>query len=486
MTRTVNPWAALSALCLGFFMILLDTTIVNVAIPAMITDLNAGLNAIIWVNSVYLLTYAVPLLLTGRLGDRYGPKRLFMIGLVVFVGASLWCGLSESVEMLIAARAVQGLGAAAMTPQTMAFITHLFPPAKRGGPMGMWGAVAGVATVTGPLLGGLLVDRLGWEWIFFVNVPLGIIALVMAAFLVPNWQPGTSHSFDPLGIVLCCLGLSLVVFGVQDGQHYAWGEVWGGITVPEIIAAGVVLLIAFIWWQVRNTKEPLLPLAIFRNRNFSLGNVANLVIGFGVTGLFLPLIIYIQSVLGLSAIESGLLTAPMSLLSGTFSAVSGKLSDRPWAKFLPGTGFAVLALGIALLSWRVEPGLAAWQLIPELLLCGAGMGLVFAPLANISTRGVDRRLMGAGSGIFNTSRQIGAVLGSAAVGVVLQARLSSRLTETRGNFLEAFTGAAGDTMLMLVAVLLVGSACTLLMRRPSTDQPDRDPAGQARQNSSLG
>ncbi|HEX6345085.1 DHA2 family efflux MFS transporter permease subunit [Umezawaea sp.] len=470
MSRQVNPWAALSALCLGFFMILLDTTIVNVAIPSMIEDLDAGLNEIIWVNSVYLLTYAVPLLLTGRLGDRFGPKRLFLVGLVVFIGSSLWCGLSGSVEALIVARGVQGLGAAMMTPQTMAFITHLFPPAKRGGAMGLWGAVAGVATVTGPLLGGVLVDHLGWEWIFFVNVPVGVVALVLTAVLVPDWQPGTSHSFDPLGILLCCVGLTLVVFGVQEGQQYAWGEVWGPVTIPEIISAGVVLLIGFVVWQAVNKKEPLLPLRIFANRNFSLGNAANVVIGFGVTGLFLPLIIYIQSVLGLSAVESGLLTAPMSLLSGTFSAISGKLSDRPWARFLPATGFALLALGIALLSWRLEPGIASWELIPELLVCGAGLGLVFSPLANISTRGVDRKLMGAGSGIFNTSRQIGSVLGSAAVGVLLQARLDTHLASTRGDYPAAFTDAAGDTMWMLVAVLLVGTACTLAMRRPAPVQ----------------
>ncbi|MCS7484334.1 MFS transporter [Umezawaea endophytica] len=476
MSRQVNPWAALSALCIGFFMILLDTTIVNVAIPSMIKDLDAGLNEIIWVNSVYLLTYAVPLLLTGRLGDRFGPKRLFMVGLVVFVGSSLWCGLSGSVEMLIVARGVQGLGAAMMTPQTMAFITHLFPPAKRGGPMGMWGAVAGVATVTGPLLGGVLVDNLGWEWIFFVNVPVGVVALVMTAVLVPDWKPGASHSFDPLGILLCCVGLTLVVFGVQEGQQYEWGAVWGPITIPEVISAGVVLLVGFVVWQAVNKKEPLLPLRIFANRNFSLGNAANVLIGFGVTGLFLPLIIYIQSVLGLSAVESGLLTAPMSLLSGVFSAISGKLSDRPWARFLPATGFTLLAIGIALLSWRLEPGIASWELIPELLVCGAGLGMVFAPLANISTRGVDRKLMGAGSGIFNTSRQFGSVLGSAAVGVLLQARLDTHLADTRGDYPVAFADAAGDTMWMLVAVLLVGTACTLAMRRPAAVvAPVQDP-----------
>src|SRR5438874_13417841 len=278
MAGRANPWAALSALCIGFFMILLDTTIVSIAIPAMVRGLNTDLNSVVWVMSVYLLTYAVPMLFTSRLGDRFGPKRVFLAGLFVFTAASLWCGLSGTAGMLIAARAVQGLGAALMTPQTLAFITHLFPPAKRGPAMGFWGGVAGLATVTGPVLGGLLVDGLGWEWIFFVNVPVGVLGILMTAFLVPDWQPRNSHSFDIPGILLSGAGLCLLIFGLQNGQHYNWGKAFGNLTVFEFIAAGAALLVIFFVWQRFNRKEPLLPLPVFRNRNFSAGTLTSVTV----------------------------------------------------------------------------------------------------------------------------------------------------------------------------------------------------------------
>src|SRR5690606_1067484 len=201
MSTQRNPWLALSALVVGFFMILLDVTIVAVANPAILDSLHADISQVIWVTSAYLLTYAVPLLVTGRLGDRFGPKNIYLIGLAVFTLASLWCGLSGTIEMLIAARAVQGLGAALMTPQTMAVITRTFPPDKRGAAMGLWGGVAGLATLVGPILGGVLVDNLGWEWIFFVNVPVGIVAFVLAWKLVPALETH-AHKFDIPGVVL--------------------------------------------------------------------------------------------------------------------------------------------------------------------------------------------------------------------------------------------------------------------------------------------
>src|SRR5262245_8205398 len=280
MARQVNPWAALSALCVGFFMILLDTTIVTIAIPAMVRGLKTDLNSVVWVISIYLLVYAVPMLFTSRLGDRFGPKRVFLAGMVVFTGASLWCGLAGSAEMLIAARAVQGLGAALLTPQTLAFITHLFPPAKRGPAMGMWGGIAGLATITGPLLGGVLVDSLGWEWIFFVNVPIGVVGIVLTVLLVPDWQPGRLHSFDFPGILLSVAGLGLLVFGIQNGQKYDWGSVFDWLSIPEIIGAGVLVLVAFVVWQRYNRGEPLVPLRVFGNRNFSAGTVTATAIGF--------------------------------------------------------------------------------------------------------------------------------------------------------------------------------------------------------------
>ena len=526
MTRRDNPWAALVALCIGFFMIMLDTTIVTVAIPAMLTGLNAGLNDIVWVTSVYLLTYAVPLLLTGRLGDRFGPKRLFLVGLVVFTGASLWCGLATSAAMLITARAVQGLGAATMTPQTMAFITRLFPPERRGAPMGMWGAVAGVATIAGPLLGGLLVDNLGWQWIFFVNVPIGVIGVVLVLVLVPDWQPRHSHRFDLLGVLLSSLGLFALVFGVQNGQHYDWGTVVGPITVGEVIAAGVLLLAVFVFWQARNRAEPLMPLALFRIRNFSWANLANVMIGFTLSGLFIPVIIYLQSVRGLTPLASGVLNAPMSLASGIVAPFAGRLSDRISARLLVLTGFLAISAGVGLLAWQIQPDSRPVTLVPAMVLMGFGIGCVFSPLANLATRQVPGQLMGAGSGIFNTSRQVGGVLGSAAIGVLLQARLSvtvpaaagtqaAALPEpVRGAFLagfahagtagefgaasppappgtldpgvaeqlrhaataafqHGFTEAAKGTLLLPVAVLLVGALCCLGMRRPAREPARR-------------
>ena len=263
-------------------MILVDTTIVSVATPAIIEDLHAGVNDVVWVTSAYLLAYAVPVLITGRLGDRFGPKRLYLTGLTVFTLASLWCGLTGTITALIIARVVQGLGASMITPQTMAIITRIFPQARRGAAMALWGATAGVATLVGPILGGVLVDALGWEWIFFINVPVGVVGFALAWRLVPT-LPTHSHSFDWLGVALSGLGMFLLVFGIQEGHQYSWSAaIWSMIT------AGLVVLAAFVWWQARNKKEPLVPLSLFRDRNFSLANVAISVMGFSITAMVDP------------------------------------------------------------------------------------------------------------------------------------------------------------------------------------------------------
>ncbi|MGW1785189.1 DHA2 family efflux MFS transporter permease subunit [Streptomyces sp. NPDC002143] len=433
---STSPWAALAALSLGLFMIVVDTSIVSVAVPTMVRSLDTGLNAVVWVNSVYLLAYAVPMLLTSRLGDRYGPKRVFVAGLAVFTGAALAAGLSGSVEMLIAARAAQGLGAALLTPQTLTLITHLFPAGDRGRAMGVLGGVSGLATVTGPLLGGVLVDGLGWEWIFFVNVLVGVLALALSLLVVPDLRLGHARRFDVPGILLSGGGLFLIVFGVQNGKTYDWGRLLGPVTVFEVIAAGVALLVAFVVWQRVNRDEPLVPLRVFSNRDFSAATLTTAAIGFAMTGMFLPLVIYPQSALGLSPTEAGLLTAPMALVSASMGPFIGRLSDRVGGKYLVMSGLFGMAGGLGVVAIQARADLPAWQLIPGLVLTGLGMGFVLVPVNSVAMGSVPADLRGAASGIFFTARQLGAVLGSAAIGVLLQARISANVAA------EANTAAA--------------------------------------------
>ncbi|AMB60216.1 DHA2 family efflux MFS transporter permease subunit [Microterricola viridarii] len=426
MNQIAKPWPALWALVIGFFMILVDSTIVSIANPAIMRDLNADFTAVIWVTSAYLLAYAVPLLITGRLGDRFGPKRVYLIGLAIFTLASLACGLSGDIGMLIAARAVQGLGAALMTPQTMAVITRIFPPNQRGAAMGFWGAVAGVATLVGPILGGLLVDSLGWEWIFFVNLPVGIVAFIVAWRLVPNLETH-SHSFDWLGVVLSAIGMFLLVFGIQEGASYDWGTIVGPITVWGLIISGIVVLVVFVVWQRFNRAEPLLPLGLFKDRNFALSNVAISVVGFAITAMPLPLAFYFQVARGLEPTQAALMLVPMAVISGVLAPLVGKFSDRLDPKWIAFTGFAFITLALGLYAVLITPDVALWLLLLPSALLGVGMSGIWAPLASTATRNLPRAQAGAGSGVYSMTRQLGSVLGSAAIAALLTARLAAEL-----------------------------------------------------------
>src|SRR5579859_4949555 len=259
-----NPWVALIFLSLGFFMILLDTTIVNIAIPSIVTDLNASLDSILWVLNGYILVYAVLLITAGRLGDLFGQKRLFLIGLVVFVASSIACGAAQDTNQLVAARVVQGVGGAKLTPQTLSILTSIFPPERRGAAFGIWGAVAGLAAIAGPTLGGFLVTYVNWRWIFYVNVPVGIVTFIGGWLLIPDLRPGRRHGLDIGGVLLATVSLFLVTFGLIEGQRYSWGRIdsIGGVALSSpifdikvCIALGVVLLALFFFIE-RFSDEP--------------------------------------------------------------------------------------------------------------------------------------------------------------------------------------------------------------------------------------
>jgi EmrB/QacA subfamily drug resistance transporter len=423
-----NPWLALLVLCMGFFMILLDTTIVNIAIPSIIDGLHATLDQILWVLNAYILVYAVLLITASRLGDRYGQRNLFVAGLAVFTIASALCGLAQDSNQLIAGRVIQGVGGALLTPQTLAVISVMFPPQRRGAAMGIWGAVAGVATVAGPTLGGFIVTNIDWRWIFYVNLPVGVAAIVLSFLFIPDLRPGRQHGWDLPGILLSTASLFLLVFGLIEGQRYSWGTVTGFVSIPLILVAGVVLLVAFIAVE-RMAREPLVPLALFRDRNFAILSWVSAAMAFGMLGLFLPLTIYLQSVVGLTAFQAGLAFAPMSLTSMVVAPNAGRLTDRIGGKYILLTGLGLFGIGMGGIDFSAGLDSNWITFLPWLIVAGFGMGCIFAPATTVAMRNIPQHLVGAASGVFNTTRQLGGAIGSSIVGAVLQNRLSAALKD---------------------------------------------------------
>lgn len=412
---------------LGFFMILVDSTIVSVAIPAITADLGTSYSSVIWVNSAYLLAYAVPLLITGRLGDRFGPRTIYLSGLALFTVSSLACGLAGTIEALILARVFQGLGGAMVTPQTMAVMIRTFHPTARGGAMGVWGATAGVATITGPLLGGVLVDASGWPWIFYVNVPVGVLGLVLGWIFVPRLER-TARTFDWIGVALSAVGMFCLIFGIQEANALDWD--WRALT---LIIGGLTLLAVFVAWQSRTRQDPLVPLALFHDRNFSLAAVTIATVGFTMSTYMIPWMIYIQSVQGFSPTRAAALLVPAGLVSGALSPWIGKLTNTHQPKPFAIAGLSLLGASVALTAWITDPAISPYWLAAISVLNGIANSMVWGPLSMIATRNLAPALAGAGSSVYNTLRQIGAVIGSAAIAAVMSAQLDAQLGGDAGD-----------------------------------------------------
>jgi EmrB/QacA subfamily drug resistance transporter len=424
-----NPWLVLLVVSLGFFMTLLDLTIVNIAIPNMITKLHASLDDVLWVINAYALVLAVLVITAGRLGDLLGPRTLFVVGVAVFTLASAACGLSPSPGWLIGFRAIQGLGAAMLMPQTLMIITNTFPPERRGAAFGVWGAVAGVATVAGPTLGGLLVTAFDWRYIFFVNLPIGVIVIALTFVIIPDVRLGRRHRIDVTGVLLASVALLAICYGLVEGQKYNWGTITSFISIPLILGAGVVLLAVFLLHQkLTQNREPLVPFAVFRDRNFSVMNWVSGVLAVGMMGIFLPFTIYLQSDLAFSALKAGLAMAPASLLAMVVAPVAGRMTDKIGGKYILMSGLSLFGGGMGWLALIATPSSSWESFLPPLIVAGLGMGCVFAPLVTVAMRNIQPQMAGAASGVLNTVRQVGLVIGTAAVGALLQNRLVSTMT----------------------------------------------------------
>lgn len=487
--RPGSPWPALWALVLGFFMILVDSTIVSVATPALKDQLDTSYSAVIWVTSAYLLAYAVPLLVTGRLGDRLGPKKVYLTGLAVFTLASLWCGMTNTIEWLIIARVFQGFGASMMSPQTMSVITRTFSPTTRGQAMSLWGATAGIAMLTGPILGGVLVDHAGWQWIFLVNIPVGIVALVLAWMWVPDLETH-SHTFDGVGVILSVIAVSLVIFGLQEGQEYEWGQIYGPISVPALIAAGVLVFGIFIWWQTKTRREPLVPLTLFRERNFSLSNIGVTLVSFTMTSFPFPFMLWAQSARGWSPTQSGLVMIPMALLAILLAPIVGRLVDRGIARRLAIFGFATTTAGLLLMVAVIYLGGDHLAMMGAITIFGLGSGFLWAPLSTSATYNLPMAQAGAGSGVYNATRQLGAVLGSAAIAAAISARMAVHLpadtvdaAESTGlvlppHLLEPFSDAMAEALFLPIAACIVGLFLVMFLEDRKASAPAKARAPQ--------
>ncbi|MEO3767259.1 MFS transporter [Streptomyces sp. B5E4] len=420
-----NPWAILTTLSLGFFMTLIDLTIVNIAIPDMVEDLDASLDEVLWVVNAYTLALAVLMITAGRLGDLRGKRNLFAAGVAFFTLASLACGLAQDPAQLIAFRAVQGVGAAMLMPQTLSIIADVFPADKRGVAMGIWGAVAGVSGALGPILGGALISELDWRWIFLVNLPLGALVLFLAVALIPDTRRAERHRLGLPGVALASAALLCLAFALIEGERYDWNG-W----IVALLGASAALLVAFLAYERgRQDDEPLVPFSLFKDRNFALVNFVGIAVSFGIVGMLLPLTIYLQSVLGFSPLKAGLVLLPMALGSIVTAGPAGAFADRIGGKYILMTGLLAWGAGLFWVVSAAEPG-ASWTTVaPGLGLIGLGAGCTFAPMATEVMRNVPAGLTGAASGLNNSLRQVGSVLAGAVIGAVLQTQIAASLTD---------------------------------------------------------
>ena len=441
-----SPWTVLAVLCLGLFMILLDGTIVNIAIPKIMIAFSTTLSNVEWVMNAYVLSFAVTLITLGRFGDLYGRKRLFWTGMALFTASSVACGLAPGIYWLIGFRALQGLGGAAMMPATLSIVAAVFPAGRRGAAMGIWGGVSGLATAIGPTLGGLIVDAASWRWIFLVNLPIGVASLVLASVYVPESKnPEAVETLDLPGVALVTAGLFCLTFALVEGQKLGWTSA----TIVALFATSAIGLVLF-YFRERRVRQPLIDFSLFRSRNFLFGNITGFALSFGMMGVFFMVPIFLQTVLGFSAIKAGLAMSPMSVAIIFAAPLAGRLSDRFGSAWLVAGGMFLTALGIAWmagltpLQQGLRPDTALSDLVAPFVVAGVGIGCAIAPLTSAVMATAPRDRIGNASGVLSTMRQVGSVMGIAVLGAVLQNRLEHNVAAGVDAGLPAAPAAARE------------------------------------------
>jgi len=404
--RTSTIWTfAITSVAL--FMTTLDNLVVTTALPVIREDLHASLSGLEWTVNAYTLTFAVLLITGAALGDRFGRRRMFVLGLVIFTGASAAAALAPSIEVLIAARAVQGAGGAIVTPLTLTILSGAVPAEKRGLALGAWGGVSGLAVAIGPLVGGAVVEGISWQWIFWLNVPIGLALIPLAALRLRESR-GPNDSLDLPGVALASLGLLGIVWGLVRGNQVGWAS-------TEIVSAligGSIVLVLFVLWELR-AQAPMLPLRFFRNRTFTAANVASLLMFFGMFGSIFLLAQFFQTVQGYSPLQAGLRILPWTAMPIFIAPIAGALSDRIGGRSLMAVGLALQATGLAWIATVSTPTTPYGELVVPFILSGVGMAMYFAPVANVVLSSVRPEEEGQASGANNAIRELGGVFGVA-------------------------------------------------------------------------
>nr|WP_042190758.1 MFS transporter [Kibdelosporangium sp. MJ126-NF4]CEL19566.1 actinorhodin transporter [Kibdelosporangium sp. MJ126-NF4]CTQ94634.1 actinorhodin transporter [Kibdelosporangium sp. MJ126-NF4] len=456
-------WAALAVLMIAGFMDLLDTTIVNVALPAISNDLRAGPSAVQWVAAGYTLAFAVGLITGGRLGDLYGRKRMFLLGMVGFTVFSLLCGLAWTPEVLVAARVLQGLAAATMIPQVLSTMYATFPPSERASAGGLFGGIAGLAAVVGPLASGLLVEHdlwgLGWRAIFLVNVPVGLVTLVVAATVIPETRSADAIKPDLRGMLLVSAALALILVPLVQGRELGW-PLWSFVSM----AASVPVFALFIYSSRARGGSALVPMRLFRSRGFSAGSAVALLFFAAMAGFFLPYSLTLQLGLGFSPMESGLTSLPFSI-GVVVSVVPGNALVMRFGRYVTTVGALMMGGALAMLVITMEQGVGFWELALWLLIGGIGMGAVVGPIFAMAGAEIGGNDAGAASGTLNAADQLGGSIGIAVLGVLFFDALGSTPDVT--TYIASFRDTTWYAVGTLVAVALLS---LMLPRRLTADQ----------------
>jgi EmrB/QacA subfamily drug resistance transporter len=448
-----RKWWTLVAVAVGLFMIMLDNTVVNVALPSIQRDLGVDLSDLEWIVTGYALTFAALMLTGGKLADAYGRRLIFIVGIAVFTLASLACGLADSSSMLIGARIVQGAGAALMNPATLSIIAATFPPRERGTAIGIWAGVSALALAIGPLTGGLLTEHLDWSWIFFVNVPVGVLGIAASLLLIDESRDEEHERLDIPGLFTSGLGLFALTYALIEGNTYGWSS--GRIIGSFVVAA--VSLATFIALE-RRQRAPMLDLTLFRNGTYAGANIVILLVALAMFGVFFFVSLYMQNVLGYSAVQAGAAFLPFTILVILVAPIAGRASDRFGSRWLLTAGMTLLGIQLLYFS-QLGPHADFWNLLPGMLIGGVGMSLTMTPSAAAATRAVPVAKAGVGAAVLNACRQVGGSVGIALMGAIVAHAAGGRRT------IDAFMDGFEQAMVVAAFIAFAGAVVAFALVR---------------------